>query len=166
MKHELRIKNNGFTLIEILIYAGLTTAILSFAILTVYSLIDTVDRGKNLQELAENQKLLEQKIYWVLQNVSAINSPDAGATTTVLSVNKLNYGQNPVVVDSISETARITIGVGAALPITNDAYVAVRDLLFHQLELSGRSAIKVSGELFNAFASTSLSIDLLIFSEL
>lgn len=153
-------------MLEILIYSALTAMILSFSILTVYELLNSGDRGRNLKELAENQKFLEQKIHWTLQNVSAINSPGAGATTTSLSVDKIGYSQNPVVIDVDAETARLKRGGGLPNPITDDFYVAVRDLSFHHLDLSGRSAIKVSGSLFNGFTSTTLPIDLLIFTEL
>lgn len=156
----------GFTLIEVLIYAALTAMILSFSLLTVYELLNSGDRGRNLKELAENQKLLEQKIHWTLQGISAINSPAAGATTTSLSIDKIGYSQNPVIIDVDAETARLKRGSGSPIPVTDDFYVAVRDLSFHHLDLSGRSAIKVSGSLFNGFTSTTLPINLLIFTEL
>lgn len=155
--------NKGFTLIETLIYAVLLTAITAVAILATYQIIEAQGRGKDLEELADSQRLLEQKIYWALQSNSAINSPGSGATSTILSVNKLNYSNNPVVIDSDSGVARIRRGAGSAYPITNDARVEVSDLNFHQHNFSGQPAIKVSGTLINIAASTSIEIDTLIF---
>lgn len=152
-------KNSGFTLIETLIYSALVTMITAFSILAVYQLIDTSIRGKNLEQLNENQRFLEQKIYWTLQSVSAINSPAIGATSTSLSVNKIGFADNPVVIDVVSDTARIKRGAEAASLITNDSYVALQDLAFHQFSFSGKPAIRITGALFNGFTSTTLSID-------
>lgn len=159
------IRNNGFTLIETLIYSALVTMITAFSILSVYQLIDTSDRGKNLEQLNENQRFLEQKIYWTLQSVSVINSPASGATSTSLSVDKVGFAENPVVIDVISDTARIKRGVAAANLITNDSYVAVQDLAFHQFSFSGKPAIKITGTLFNSFTSTTLAIDTTILTK-
>ncbi len=151
--------SSGFTLIETLIYSALITLITTFSILAVYQLIDASDRGENLEQLNENQRFLEQKIYWTLQSVSSINSPAIGATSTTLSVDKIGFAENPVVIDTLSDTARIKRGVEAANLITNDSYVAVRDLAFHQFNFSGKPAIKITGTLFNSFTSTTLSIN-------
>ena len=152
-------RNRGFTLVETLLYAGLTTVIITFSILATYQLIESSNRVKSQKELVENQKLLEQKIYWVLQNVSAINSPATDATTTTLSVDKIGFAQNPVVVSVNSSTAFLQRGTGAALPITDDAYVAVQNLTFHQFDFSGQPAIQVSGTLFNGYTSTTAAIN-------
>ncbi len=152
----------GFTLIETLIYAALTTAIITFAILATYSMIASADRGRHLRELAENQKFLTQKIYWALQSNSAINNPQPGATTTILSVDKIGYAGNPVVVDLLgSTTARIKIGAAAAQPITVDT-IEVRDLSFRQLDLSWQKAIQIMATIFDYVASSSLDIDTIV----
>lgn len=152
-------KTQGFTLIEILIYVAITTGLVTVAILAAYQMIDARDRVRQQRELAENQKLLEQKIYWVLQSVNIVNVPAAGATSTSLSVDKIGYGSNPVTLDVVSGVARITKGFTAPQPITSDSYVEVRDLAFHQFDFSGQLAIRISGSLFNAYASTAVDID-------
>lgn len=147
----------GFTLIETLIYAAITTGMVTFAILSSYQLISSADKIRNQKELSENKKFFEQKIYWVLQDLSAINSPGTGATTTSLSVNKLNFADNPVVVSVADGVVWLKRGAGAATPITNE-YVAVQDLEFHNYDFSGRPAIQLSGTLYNAFASTTIDL--------
>lgn len=154
----------GFTLLEVLIYSGLVTVIVSFSLLATYQLIEFTDRGKHLRELAENQKLLEQKIYWALQSVSVINSPAAGATSTALSINKSNYGENPVVIDSLDSAARLQRASGTPQLITNDL-VFVQDLNFHQFDFSGQPAIQITGTLFNEFTSSTAAIDLTILTK-
>mgnify|MGYP001591337622 FL=1 len=167
MNDELRRgrgNSDGFTLIETLIYAVLTTFILTFAILTTYQFIENADRLRYQRELAENKKFLEQKIYWTLQNISAINAPAANATSTSLSIDKLSYASNPVVVDTTDWIARLKKGSGGAIPITSD-YVAVQNLTFHQFNFSGRPAIKVSGTLFNSYSSTTADLNFIVLTK-
>lgn len=150
-------RNKGFTLIEILVYAAITTVILTFGVLTLYQFVGSADRLRNLKEIAENKAFLEQKIIWTLQGVSAINSPSAGATTTSLSVTKINFSDNPVVIDLSDGVARLKRGSNAVNPITNE-YVEVKDLTFHNYDLSGRPAIKVNATLFNNYTSTTIDV--------
>ncbi len=151
-------KERGFTLIETLIYSALTTLIVTFAILTTYSMIDSADRVRNQKELVDNQKLLTQKIYYTLQSVSAINSPGIGATSTTLSVDKVGYGSNPVVVNTASSVAWLKRGASAAQPITDTFYAQVQSLSFHQYDFSGHPAIQVTGSLFNPYTSTTVAV--------
>lgn len=152
-------RTRGFTLIETLIYSAITTAFITFALLTTYSAIAAADRSRNLRELVESHKFLEQKIYWALQSNSTINSPQSAATTTILSVDKIGYANNPVVIDLLGNaTARIKIGLAAAQPITPDT-VTVEDLSFRQLDLSGQKAIQITATMVNFVASSSLSIN-------
>lgn len=148
----------GFTLIETLIYAALTTSIITFAVLTTLQLIELADRTRNQKELVDNQKLLTQKIYYVLQSVSTINSPAVGATSTTLSVDKLNYGSNPVIINTASSVAWLKRGAAAAQPITDTYYAQVQSLNFHQFDFSGHPAIEFSGYLFNPYTSTTVAI--------
>lgn len=152
----------GFTLIETLIYAAITTIILTFAILSAYQIIDGSDRAEHQRQLAENQRFFEQKIYWLLRGVSIVNVPASGATGAVLSVNKLNFPDNPVVVDVDAGVIRLKRGAGAALAITDEAYVGARNISFRHLNLSGHSAIKVSGNLFDSLTSATVAIDMTV----
>lgn len=139
-------------------YSALTTFMLTFAILSTYQLIDGSARNKYQKELVENQKTLEQKIYWALQSVSAINAPAAGATSTTLSIDKIGFAQNPVVIDLNSGVVRLKRGSGAAQPITNE-FSEIQDLSFHQHVFDGRPAIQVRATVYNYYASTSVEID-------
>lgn len=156
--------NNGFTLLETLLYSALVTVIVTFSVFAVHHFLDTTYRIKTQKELSENQRFLEQKIQWVLQSVSTINSPALNATSTSLSVDKIGYGSNPAVIDVDSGIARLKKGTGSAIPITSD-YSYIQELNFHRFSLSGRPAIKISGLLLNSFASTSVEIDTTIVTQ-
>ncbi|MDP1719359.1 MAG: hypothetical protein Q8L24_02965 [bacterium] len=168
MNNELRINKkrgvSGFTLVETLIYSAITVMMLVFAIFTVYNMISASNKVRSQKELSEGKKFLEQKIYWTLQSISAINSPAPGATSTSLSVTKLNYANNPVVIDNPDWIARIKKGSGNAIPITGD-YVSLKDLNFHQFTFSGRPAIYTSGTMTDIYSSTSVDIDFTIIAQ-
>lgn len=159
-----RLNNKGFTLIETLIYATIVTGMVTFAILASYQLIESADKIRNQKEVAENKKFFEQKMYWVFQNISAINSPTTGATTTSLSVDKLSHADNPVVVDVNNGVVTLKQGSNPAIPITNE-YVAVQNLEFHNYDFSGRPAIQISGAMYNAFSSTSIDLNTVILTK-
>lgn len=157
-----KLEDKGFTLIEVIIYAAVTVIILTFAILSAYQIIEGSDRAEHQRQLAENQRFLEQKIYWLLQGVSTIDVPVSGATGAVLSVNKLNFPDNPVVIDVDAGVVRLKRGTGAALAITDEAYVEAQNISFHQLSLSGHPAIKVSGTLLDGLTSATAAIDMTV----
>ena len=160
----IRRSAGGFTLIEILIYAAITTSMITFAILSTYQLISSADRIRHEKEVAENKKFFEQKIYWALQNLSAINSPVTGATTTSLSVNKLNFADNPVIIDIDNGVVRLKRGRNPAIPITNE-YIIIQNLKFHNYDFSGRPAIQISGTLYNTLISTTIDLNTAILTK-
>lgn len=144
----------GFTLIEILIYSAIVTIIFSFSLLAVYQIIDSDERVFSREELTANQKFLLQKISWALQNVDTVNSPAAGAGGPGLSVNKLNYPYNPLVISLDNGAVKLTSGA-TATPLTND-YVNVSGLNFEHLNFSGKSAIRATVALENKFGTTTI----------
>ena len=151
----------GFTLIEVLIYAGIVSGFIVIALVLAYQIIDYSDRLESQRELGENQRFLVQKINWVLSGVQAINSPAPGVSGATLSVNKFNFGQNPLVVDAVASTTRLKIGLAEAVSLTN-RYASVSNLLFEHLNFSGEDVIRVTANLSNDVASTSIDMTVLI----
>ena len=87
-----------------------------------------------------------------------------GATTTSLSVNKLNFADNPVIIDIDNGVARLKRGSNPAIPITNE-YVVVQNLEFHNYDFSGRPAIQISGTLYNTLISTTIDLNTAILTK-
>lgn len=151
---------NGFTLIETLIYIAITAMILTLAFLTVYQLIDSNDRIFLSGQLIENQRFLLQKITWVLQSADVINSPAAGSSGSSLSVNKLGYPYNPLVVSLSGGVVRLASGA-TTTPITNSR-VTVNTLNFTHRVLSGQIIIEIDAELVNKAATNTLETSILV----
>lgn len=135
----------GFTLIETIIYTALFSLIIGLVIGAVYNIIEgSDDLQKNIIANAEAH-FLTRKVEWALTGVSLINSPASGFTNTSLSVDKINYAQNPVVFDLDSSNLRIKKG-SASPVILNNENVAISDLQFEHLAASlyRPAAIKAS----------------------
>ncbi len=144
--------NDGFTLLETLIYIGLVSVITSSFIAASYQIIDSRGRVQSQLELTENKKFLVEKLKWVLASNQSINLPSLGSSDANLSVNKLNYGNNPLVVNLASNQIWLTLGSGQPVPITN-SQVVVTDLVFTHQDLSNRSVMRVQATVQNAVGS-------------
>lgn len=152
--------DRGFTLIEILIYSVIVTMILTFMLLAAYQIIDNRSRLEDWLAIEENQRFLLQKLDWILGSNQSINTPVNGANGNTLSVNKLNFSGNPLVIDLAGGVVRLKSGSGAPVNVTNPR-VSVSSLNFSNLNFSGRSAIRVQANLANSVASA--TIDTLIY---
>ena len=144
----------GFTLIETIIYIALFSVIISLVIGAVYPIIQGSESlQKNIVADAEAH-FLTRKIEWALTSVLAINSPTSGLTGATLSVDKVNYPQNPILFDLDSGSLRIKNGLGDPI-ILNSANVTVSDLQFQHLAAglyrpaAIKTSFKVDGELYS-----------------
>jgi len=150
----------GFTLIEILIYSAIVTSMLTFALLTAYQIINSDDRLLARRDLTEDQKFLVQKIEWVLKNVSTINAPASGGSGDTLSVNKINYNYNPLIIALNASTTELTSGA-TTTALTSDN-VEVSNLNFEHRNLGGTTLIEVSAKLENDTGSTTIDASFLL----
>ena len=153
--------NSGFTLIETLVYVAIVGGFVVVSLSAVYQMIDFGGRVRNQREINENQRFLIQKLDWILNSADAINSPPLGGSGNVLSVNKLNFAQNPLVVDIVGGAIRLSSGGGLPVALTN-SYASTTNLFFEHLNFSGQSAIRITGILLNASASTSIDTTIIV----
>jgi hypothetical protein len=77
-----------------------------------------------------------QIVTQTLRNATAINSPSAGASVAMLSVNTPVGASNPTVFDLSSGVIRITEGAEAAVGL-NNSLVTASGLTFQNLTTSG-----------------------------
>ncbi len=153
--------NQGFTLIETLIYSAIVTGFLTFALTISYQIINSSDRSTDLVELNENQQFVTEKIGWALSNISAINTPSSGNSASSLSVNRLNYGGNPIVISLSGGTVMFSTSSLSAVPLTN-SHVTVSNLTFRNFNFDGKTGIKFSAIFQNNTSSTSLDTTFIV----
>ena len=122
----------GFTLIDTLIYAAILSMTMGSIMLVVYNIIEGRYRALARIEVEEEANFLMRKIDWALTGVSSITQPAPGATTSVLTVQKINFPTNPITIQSSSTNAAISYGGGSQTVLNSDS-VIVRSLAFQGL---------------------------------
>jgi len=132
----------GFTLIEIIIYATLLSLTIGFILVGVYQILDSRTGALARISVEEEANFLIKKIKWTLANVDVINQPAAGASSTILSVDKFNFSANPVVISFSGSDAKISYAGNPAV-ILNSEDVAVKNLVFENISSGSNPAIKI-----------------------
>ncbi len=147
----------GFSLLETLIYATVVAGFVSAMLFAAKELIDYSERVKQQRELYETQRFLTQKFNWVLSNIQSITTPAVSASSTSLAVNKISFASNPLVVDRFNGIIRLTTGAGTPVPLNDSRYASATSLKFEYLDFGDQFAIRATAGLENAFATTSVS---------
>lgn len=130
MKRNIR---SGVTLIEILIYIALMSITVSGSLLIVFNLIEGSDKLNNAAKIEEEANFIFKKFEWAFLDASDINSPAEGDSAQSVSVNKTNFGSNPIIFDLSSESITMKAGNGP-VNILNSESVAASSLLFEHIE--------------------------------
>ena len=120
-------RQNGFTLLETMIYIALIMFMMGSALVAAFSLVDASakDRGKILS--AVEAEFLMRKINWVLSDLDQV-TPVNSAGIGYLSVNKNGF-PNPFIMDIPAHRARLSENGSPSLDITADR-VTIANLNF------------------------------------
>lgn len=123
-------------MIETLIYASLISVIIGFSLAVTYQIIDSSEKLNKKILIEEEANFLLRKIEWALTGLETINSPLSGATSSILSVNKINFSSNPLVFDLNLNNLRMKRGLAAPVILNNENLV-VSNLIFEHLAMDG-----------------------------
>ncbi len=126
----------GFTLMETLIYGVLVAIVIGGVILSLYVLVVSSQAINDKVVVEEEANFMIKKMEWALAGYQTISSPASGASGASLSINKFNYGSNPIVFDLSGGSLRITEGGGSPVPLSS-AKVMVSNLNFNHLAAIG-----------------------------
>ncbi len=125
---------------------GLLTLVISGALMATYELLRSQTSLGNEVLIGSEGDFLIKKIEWTLGEISQVNYPSPGSSGNYLSINKLDYSQNPIVIDQFNGAMRIKKGSGDFVVISN-SWVNVSSLSFqfnHVPNLSAADNISVS----------------------
>ena len=149
----------GFTLIETVIYAGLISIIIGFAVSMISQIIENQSRLRARVEVAEETNFILRKISWALAGVTAINQPPSGSSSTILGTTKSNFAENPLVFDLNGGNIRLSRASGTPA-ILNSGNILVKKLNFEHTAASGTipEAVKTTITLESVSASSSETI--------
>lgn len=121
--------STGFTLLETLIYLALFAVIIGGVIAAVYNIVEASGRNQTKVQAQEEANFLLGKINWALtgaNGVTVVPSPPS------LTVNKYNFGANPLVFDLNGAKLRLKEGSGTAADLNSDS-IQVVNLVFQDI---------------------------------
>ena len=122
-------KNNGFTLIETLIYIGLFTILIGGVGTSAYSITESSSRNSIKALLQSEGDFLVGKINWALTGIKNVTEPAVSLTSGQLSVTKWDSTLGTVAITLNAGKMKISCGGLPAKPLNNED-ITVSDLLF------------------------------------
>ena len=148
-----RKNENGFSLVEIILYLGIFALFFVFLLAIFQDSIFIKSKISQKIDNIENGQYALNKIVWYLQNAQSINEPKTGQESNILSLNLADSQQNPVVFSLENNKLKIKIGANSSADLTNDR-IKVNNLSFTNNGFLGEPAIiniKLQLENFNNF---------------
>ncbi len=118
-------KQNGFTLIELILYIALVTIILSALVPFAWSTVETGVKSSVQQEVNANARYISERTKYEIRNASGINSVSA----TSISLATSTPATNPTVIDLLGGNIRIKQGVGSTVNLNSENTV-INSLIF------------------------------------
>lgn len=144
---------NGFTLIETLVYLALFAILFGGAAAACYAVIETGGRNLTKAMVQEEGNFMLAKINWALSGVQTIDAPNANFSGSLLSVNKItsvDASGNPVSTDVVIDLdplagvcpqaftcMRLTLGNPPASRDVNNSATKIVNLEFTRSKMPG-----------------------------
>jgi len=132
MRNLKIMENQGFTLIEFLIYVGIVATILIVTSGFLWNIIFGNIKETSYQEVQQNARFTITKISQEIKKAIGINSPPAAGSANSLSLAMADVSLNPTIFDVVDGKLRITQGTKGPYELTSDQ-VIVSNLLFTNL---------------------------------
>ncbi len=129
---KLPTRQNGFTLIELILYIGLASIILLTTSAFLGTLLESRIKNTTVAEVEGQGVQVMQIMTQTVRNSENINSPSTGASSPTLSLNVIDSGNDPTIFDLSAGTIRIKEGSDPVISLTNSR-VQVSNLVFRNL---------------------------------
>lgn len=144
-------KNQGFTLIEFLLYVAILIIVLSISGGFLWNIIFGNIKETSYQEVQQNGRFAMTKITQEIRRAAGINSPGPGLASSSLSLSMASTTLNPVTFGVADGKLMITRGLKGPYEITSDR-VKVTSLRFTNLSYAltpGTIRVEMVIERFN-----------------
>ncbi len=112
------LNNKAFILIEIILYIGIFSLIMSGILISIYSLIESNNLNQTKAMVQTEGSFLIGKIDWTLSGIKKINSPNINSN--LLSVTKYDLTiEDPIIITVEGNIMSIKKGSSEALDLNN-----------------------------------------------
>ena len=119
-----RLTQQGFTLVELLLYVSASAIFLLVISLFLATLLQSRVKNQTIAEVEQQGLQVMQVITQTARNAKAIHSPAQGTSASSLSLDVIIASNDPTVFDLSNGTIRITEGIGSPVSLTNARVVA------------------------------------------
>jgi len=146
---NLKKYENGFTLIETLIYAVLISLVIGLTLLVAFQVVSGSRRLNAKIFLEEEASFILKKIEWAIAGTSVINSPTSGSTSdTLLSIDKFEIPptENPIVFTITNGDITIKRGSGSEV-LLNSSILNINNATFTHIAATGTTPAGIKVEL-------------------
>lgn len=151
LKRPLRSNTSGFTLIELLLYLGIAAIMLTIISVFLSTLFRARIKNQTISEVEQQGQQVLDIITQTIRSAETINSPLAGSSASLLSLDVIDLNDDPTVFDATGGVIRITEGAGSPLPLTNNRAVST------SLTFSNLSRINTPGTVRIQFTLTHIN---------
>ncbi len=140
-------KISGFTLLETIVYCALFGVLMTSALVTVYSLMDSNDRAKQSISLIAEAAFINQKLVWVFTGAANVTAIDA----QTVHIARPDLGtDNPLVLEAFSNNWYLTRGSAQPQALTGLPFAITEVVVNHNAsELT--IDYKLNGESFQFY---------------
>ncbi len=114
----------GFTLLELILYVGISSIILIITSLFLSTIIQSRVKNQTIAEVEQQGLQVMQIITQATRNADNINSPATSTSAAIFSMNTIISLNNPTVFGLATGTIRIKEGSATAVNITNSRVIA------------------------------------------
>jgi len=116
--HRKTIK--AYTLVEVLIYVGLTSTLMIVIVSLVTFLLQNRVKSQTINEVESQGTILMQQITKMISNARGIDSPASGTSANSLTLDVYNSSNDPTVIFLNGSELQITEGVQAPITLTSN----------------------------------------------
>ncbi|MBI5222371.1 MAG: prepilin-type N-terminal cleavage/methylation domain-containing protein [Candidatus Magasanikbacteria bacterium] len=114
----------GFTLVELLLYASITSVMLLVISVFLSTLLESRVKNQTIAEVEQQGTQVMQLITQTARNAEAITSPATGASASSLTLDVVTVASDPTIFDLSGGVIRIKEGAGTATALTNSRVTA------------------------------------------
>jgi len=133
MKNKNFKNNNGYTLIELMLYISLATGMLLVISITFSTFFNSRIKNQTILEVGQEGAQVMEIITQTIRNANSVNSPVIGINDTSLSLSVINSLSDPTVFVLSGNEINIIEGLNPAVSLTNISQIVVSGLSFENL---------------------------------
>lgn len=157
---------NGFTLIEIIIYTGLVALVLGTAVLSTHAALQIRGNTRSSLILEESMRFAMHQITDTIQRAESVMSPALGSPASTLVLDMRASAEDPTTFTLTTGTIMRTEGAGAATALTTPD-IEITTLTFTRMSgspapvrilMSGRTRGAGSASYTNTLSLTALAL--------